>query len=281
MTTGCRIADLQAFGREQIGTDEDARIDLRTLIEGIAGVDAARQFAFPEQDIPPELCARLRTAIERRAAGEPVAYLLGYRDFWRHRFTVTPDTLIPRPETEQLVEWALESLPDRPATILDLGTGSGAIGLSLAAERPDCSVVAVDRSLPALQVAQRNLRSMGLSNVALVQGDWADAFPPEHFDLVVSNPPYICVDDAHLGQGDLRFEPISALAAGVGGLDDYRRLIPQAFQILRPGGMLLLEHGYDQAHSLSELMQATGFADVSMRCDLAGQPRNTAGRRPG
>jgi len=281
MTTGCRIADLQAFGRERIGTDESARIDLRTLIEGIAEVDAARQFAFPEQDIPAELCARLRSAIERRAAGEPVAYLLGYRDFWRHRFTVTPDTLIPRPETEQLVEWALESLPDRPASIMDLGTGSGAIGLSLAAERPDCSVVAVDRSLPALQVAQRNLRSMALTNVTLVQSDWADAFPPEHFDLVVSNPPYICIDDAHLGQGDLRFEPISALAAGVGGLDDYRRLIPQAFRILRPGGMLLLEHGYDQAQALAELMQAAGFADVSMRCDLAGQPRNTAGRRPG
>lgn len=281
MTTGCRIADLQAFGRERIGNDEDARIDLRTLIEGIAGLDAARQFAFPEQEIPTEMCERLRAAIERRAAGEPVAYLLGYRDFWRHRFAVTPDTLIPRPETEQLVEWALESLSDRPARILDLGTGSGAIGLSLAAERPDCSVVAVDRSLPALQVAKRNQRSMDLTNVSMVQGDWAEAFAPDHFDLIVSNPPYICADDVHLRRGDLRFEPTSALAAGIGGLDDYRRLIPQSFLILRPGGMLLLEHGYDQAGPVGELMCAAGFVDVSMRSDLAGQPRNTAGRRPG
>lgn len=281
MTAGCRIADLQAFGREQIGIDEDARIDLRTLIEGITGVDAARQFAFPEQEIPAELCEQLREAIERRAEGAPVAYLLGYRDFWRHRFAVTPDTLIPRPETEQLVEWALESLPDHPASILDLGTGSGAIALSLAAERPDCRVVAVDRSLPALRVAQRNQRSMGLKNVTLVQGDWASAFAPDQFDLIVSNPPYICVDDVHLGQGDLRFEPVSALAAGVGGLDDYRRLIPQAFQILKPGGQLLLEHGYDQAQPLADLMETAGFVDVSMRRDLGGQPRNTAGRRPG
>lgn len=280
MRDDCRVDALLAYGRERLGRGESARIDLRILIEVLGGVDAARQFAFPETELPADACDAVRLAIDRRAAGEPVAYILGYRDFWRHRFRVTPATLIPRPETEQLVEWALALLPSAPAWVADLGTGSGAIALSLAADRPDCRVLGVDMSLEALDVAAHNRDALSLANVLLMRGDWAKALKPAGFDLVVSNPPYIREGDAHLGQGDLRFEPRSALAAGQEGLDDYRRLIPQAFAALAPGGWLLLEHGYDQADDLAGLLSETGFDSVEMRRDYAGQPRNTAGRKP-
>lgn len=278
--TNCRVDALIAYGRDRLGVDESARADLRMLVGTLSGVDAARQLAFPETEIPAGTCAAVRHAIERRAAGEPVAYILGYRDFWRHRFRVTPATLIPRPETEQLVEWALELLPEWPAAIADLGTGSGVIALSLAADRPDCRVLGIDMSPAALTVAEGNRRALALDNVLLLQGNWATALRPEGFDLVVSNPPYIRQGDAHLDKGDLRFEPQSALVAGWDGLDDYRQLIPQAFEVLKPGGWLLLEHGYDQAEDLAVLMAGAGFETVSMLRDYGGQPRNTAGRKP-
>jgi len=279
MSSTCRIADLLAYGRERLPA-ETAGVDLRTLIASVAGVDAARQFAFPELELPSDKCHAVRQAIERRVGGEPVAYILGYRDFWKHRFRVSPATLIPRPETEQLVEWALALLPAEPAVIADLGTGSGAIALSIAVERPDCRMLALDMSPQALAIARANRHDLGLGNVLLVQGNWASALGAGKLDLIVSNPPYVRADDAHLSRGDLRFEPESALAAGRDGLTDFRQLIPQAYAALRPGGWLLVEHGYDQAEAVARLMRLAGFVSVELRHDYAGQPRNTAGQKP-
>lgn len=277
------LAALMAYGREQLADSDSAQQELRMLLAEIGGISPARQIAFPELPLSASRFDQLRQAIDRRAAGEPLAYILGMRGFWRHAFRVSPATLIPRPETEQLVEWALELLPLQGARVADLGTGSGAIVLSLAHERPDCLFVAIDRSLSALHVADSNRRAIlglgAVERVLLLQGSWGEALAPAQFDLIVSNPPYIPAADRHLEQGDLRYEPRSALVAGDDGLADYRLLIPQAMRALKPDGWLLLEHGHDQAEAVAELMYAAGFDLVQGRRDLAGRPRNTAARR--
>jgi release factor glutamine methyltransferase len=239
-------------------------------------------------DRPPERCVgdRLQRLCERRAAGEPVAYLIGERGFWRHRFHAAPGVLIPRPDTEILVEWALERIsPSGTPRVLDLGTGTGAIGLSIAAERPEARVHVVDRSEVAIRLAARNrafLAEQGATlSVGLWQGDWLEAVAPQSIDLIVSNPPYIAADDPHLTQGDLRHEPVEALVAADAGLADYRRIVGQAVAVLRPGGWLLLEHGFEQAEAVAGLLREAGFEAIETRRDIADHPRVTGGRRPG
>ena len=229
-------------------------------------LDAARQREFD-------------ALLERREAGEPVAYLTGRRGFWTLDLGVTPDTLIPREDTERLVELALERLPmGVPSTVADLGTGSGAIALAIARERPQARVVATDRSAAALAVAAANAGSAGVRNVEFVHGDWLAPLAGRCFDLIASNPPYIRSDDRHLSEGDLRFEPATALASGVDGLDDIRRIVAAAPAHLEPGGWLLLEHGHDQGPAVRELLRAAGFADVGTACDLEGRDRVGSGR---
>lgn len=277
------LAQLMHEGRAVLGSSTDALVDLRTLTEGITGIHRARQIVDPEQTVPEHLAGRLRQAFEQRAQGVPVAYILGTRGFWRHDFRVTPDTLIPRPETEILLEWALELLPtDTPQTIADLGTGSGILAVSLAAERPQARVIASDISAGALVVARQNQQAIIPSQTILwIQGSWAACIASGSLDLIVSNPPYIPQDDPHLFAGDLRFEPRSALAAGIDGLDDYRVLIHQAADVLRPDGWLLVEHGHDQALAVQTLMQQEGFISLSTRTDLADLPRTTGGQKAG
>ncbi|PJK00634.1 protein-(glutamine-N5) methyltransferase, release factor-specific [Lysobacteraceae bacterium NML91-0213] len=243
-----------------------------------------RSWLYAHADAPLDAAARQRfeALLERRAAGEPVAYLTGRRGFWSLDLAVTPDTLIPREDTERLVELALERLPaGAPAAVADLGTGSGAIALAVARERPRARVVATDRSAAALAVATANAACAGLGNVEFIHGDWFEPLAGRRFDLIASNPPYIRNDDPHLAEGDLRFEPATALASGADGLEDIRRIVASAPAHLRPGGWLLLEHGHDQGHAVRALLRAAGLVDVETGTDLEGRDRVGLGRLAG
>jgi release factor glutamine methyltransferase len=218
--------------------------------------------------------------IRRRDRGEPVAQITGRRGFWSLELLVTPDTLIPRPETELLVELALERLPrTEPRHVLDMGTGTGAVALAIASERPLADVTATDASEAALAVARDNAAESGLP-LTLMSSDWYQALPDRRFDLVVSNPPYIAAADPHLKQGDLRFEPVSALVSGVDGLDAIRVIAAGALAHLNPGGWLLVEHGHDQGAAVRALFQDAGLASVATERDLEQRERVTLGRRP-
>ncbi|MBI4757205.1 MAG: peptide chain release factor N(5)-glutamine methyltransferase [Betaproteobacteria bacterium] len=254
--------------------------EARLLLGHVTGLSHAQLVARAERALTDDEAGRFESLLARRAAGEPVAYLLGEREFYGRPFAVTPAVLIPRPETELLVELALERLRDREAPrILDLGTGSGVLAVTLALERPDAQVVAVERSPEALRVAAANASRLGAA-VEFTAGDWFAPIGTVRFDLIVANPPYVGEADAHLGQGDLRFEPRHALAAGPDGLADIRRIAAAAPVHLVPGGGLLLEHGYDQAAAVRTLLAAAGFKAVASWRDLAGIERVSGASLP-
>ncbi len=241
-----------------------------------------RSWLFAHADEVPDMDVQTAyaTLVERRAAGEPVAYITGRRGFWSLELEVTSATLIPRPETELLVELALQRLPSVAAcNVADLGTGSGAVALAIARERPRARVVATDASAAALAVAQRNAQRLGLGNVAFVHGDWLAPLAGQHFDLIVSNPPYIEAADPHLAQGDLRFEPPAALASGPDGLDAIRRIVRDARAHLHPDAWLLFEHGWNQGLAARVLLAEAGYADVFSALDLEQRDRVSGGRR--
>jgi release factor glutamine methyltransferase len=261
---------------------ELARLDAELLLAHVLHKPRIWLHTWPEYELTAEQALEFEQLVARRAEGEPVAHLLGQQEFWSLDLVVTPDTLIPRPETERLVELALDRIPSEAAwQIVDLGTGSGAIALALARERPGCRILATDRSAAALAVAHNNAQRHGLGNVTFRQGDWFEALQGEaDFDMIVSNPPYIKENDPHLQQGDVRFEPTTALQAGRRGLDDLQHLIREALPHLKPGGWLLLEHGYDQATEVMHLLQQAGYQQVHDYPDLAEQPRVAAGCKP-
>lgn len=257
------------------------RVDAEVLLAHALGKPRSWLIAHADDELSPEQAVAYELSIERRAAGEPVAYITGRRGFWSLDLEVTPDTLIPRPETELLVELALERLPRGQACrVLDLGTGSGAIALAIARERPQAQVVATDASAEALAVAQRNARVHHVGNASFVHGDWFAPVSDRRFDVIVSNPPYIERGDPHLQQGDLRFEPMSALASGQDGLDDIRRIVRGAALHLVPGGWLLFEHGWNQGDAVRALLGAAGFVELSTARDLEQRDRVTQGRWP-
>jgi release factor glutamine methyltransferase len=238
-------------------------------------------YAHGDGELDAAAAASFACLIARRRAGEPVAYLTGSRGFWRFDLQVTPATLIPRPETELLVELALARLPaDRALQLADLGTGSGAIALALACERPRARVVATDASGDALAVARANAAALALPNVEFRHGDWCAPLAGERFDLIASNPPYIAQDDTHLQRGDLRYEPRAALASGPDGLDAIRAIVRAAPAHLQPGGHLLLEHGWDQGDAVRTLLCDCGFIGVETARDLEQRDRITLGRMP-
>lgn len=255
-----------------------AAVDARVLLRRVLGWSPAQLASRAEVSLAPPLVEAFAALVARRASGEPVAYIIGEREFYGLMFKVTPAVLIPRPETELLVELALERIPaDAPCRVLDLGTGSGCVAVTIARHRPQSRVTATDCSRDALAVASANAQALDVHNVEFVHGDWFDAVAERRFDLVVSNPPYIAAGDAHLGEGDLRFEPRGALTAGVDGLECIRRIVRGAVAHLSVGGGLLFEHGYDQARACRELLDDAGFRKVLSRCDLAGIARVSGG----
>ncbi len=256
------------------------RLDAQLIVGTVLGVSRSWVLAHDRDPLPTEHLPRLLDWLRRRAAGEPFAYLQGEKEFFGLLLRVTPDTLIPRPDTETLVHWALELLPgDHARTVADLGTGSGAIALAIASQRPLVQVTAVDFSAGALAVALGNAERLGLRQVTGRQGSWFEPLAGQRFDLIASNPPYIAEGDHHLAA--LHHEPRTALTAGPDGLDDLRHITRQSPTHLKPGGWLLLEHGHDQAPQVQQLLQAAGFTDVSTRFDLGERPRCTGGRWPG
>lgn len=260
-------------------TGATARLDAEILLAHTLQRPRSHLRARPEAGVPADVAARFRALIERRAAGSAVAHLTGTREFWSLPLAVTTDTLIPRPETELLVEQALLRIPaDASWDILDLGTGSGAIALAIASERPACRVTATDVSIAALAVARRNAERLALGNVAFLAGDWFAPVAGRRFHLLASNPPYIAEHDPHLRQGDVRFEPRGALAAGADGLDCIRTLAAEAPGHLFDNGWLLLEHGHDQGAAVRRLLAGHGYRDIATQRDLAGHERITLAR---
>ena len=255
-----------------------ARIEVQCLLQVVLQVNRAFLLTHPEHSLAADQNAHYRALFERRLSGEPIAYILGEREFYGLNFKVSPATLIPRPETELLVELALQKIPQQGEfRVLDLGTGSGAIALSIAHARPGAEVVALDVSQEALEVAAENARHLNIGNVRLLHSDWYSALHGEYFDMIVSNPPYIAMNDAHLSQGDLRFEPRTALTSGADGLESIRLIISQSRAHLHNGSRLLLEHGYDQAEQVRAQLQQAGFAAVFSARDLAGIERVSGG----
>ncbi len=259
------------------------RLDAQMLLLHALGRsphDRAWLIAHDSDPLPPEADARWQALLRRRQAGEPVAYLLGEKEFGGLNLQVDARVLVPRPDTEVLVEWALDALAPagtKVQSLLDLGTGSGAIALTIASRCPDVQVTATDASADALAVAQANAQRLCLP-VRFAHGAWLAAVPGEHFHVIASNPPYIAEGDPHLDA--LTHEPLSALTAGADGLDDIRQIVVQAPGALQPGGWLLLEHGHDQAAAVRELLTTQGFEAVSSRQDLAGIARCSGGRWP-
>jgi len=255
--------------------------DAELLLAHVLGRPRSWLYAHGDDELGADAAARFDALLARRREGEPVAYLTGQRGFWRFDLQVGPATLIPRPETELLVELALQRMPpDRPLRIADLGTGSGAIALALAHERPRAYVVATDTSAEALAIAAANAHALELGNVRFRRGDWFAPLAGEAFDLIASNPPYIADSDQHLDEGDLRFEPRGALASGPDGLDAIRRIVGAAPVHLRRGGWLLIEHGWQQGEAVRALLAAAGLIEVDTGRDLEQRDRVTWGRRP-
>lgn len=261
----------------QLPDSPTPRLDAELLLAAALGKPRSFLHTWPERIVPSEAALLFAEYLQRRRSGEPVAYILGQQGFWKLDLEVAPHTLIPRPDTELLVEAALELLPATPAKVLDLGTGSGAIALALASERPAWKVTAVDRVLEAVALAERNRQRLQLDNVTVLSSHWFSAVESQRFQLIVSNPPYIAEADPHLAAGDVRFEPESALVAGKDGLDDLRLIVDQAPRHLEAGGWLMLEHGYDQAGAVRELLTARGFVEVHSRVDLGGHERISLG----
>ncbi|MFJ3486378.1 peptide chain release factor N(5)-glutamine methyltransferase [Pseudomonas sp. NPDC090202] len=258
-----------------------ARLDAELLLAAALGKPRSFLHTWPERIVSSEAAQTFDAYLKRRRTGEPVAYILGQQGFWNIDLEVATHTLIPRPETEMLVETALELLPGTiPHRLLDLGTGTGAIALSLAKDRPQWTVTAVDRVEEAVALAERNRQRLYLDNARVLQSHWFGAVEGQRFDLILSNPPYIADNDPHLVQGDVRFEPSSALTSGADGLDDLRLIVSQAPAHLEAGGWLLLEHGYDQGPAVRELLDRHGFEQIQTRRDLGDHERITFGRVP-
>ena len=271
------IKVLLAHAIEQLN-NEEASLEANLLLQHILNVNRAWLIAHAEDILTTEQDAIFEALLQRRLNGEPIAHILGSREFFGLNLKVTADTLIPRPDTETLVEAALEKIPKTAqARVLDLGTGTGAIALALAKHCPQAHVTAVDFSENALTVARENAENLSTPNVSFMHSHWFSALNNQQFDLIVSNPPYIAEHDPHLTQGDVRFEPKSALTSGADGLNDIRHIIAHAPQHLRPSGWLMLEHGYDQAEAVAKLMAEAGFTEIAHAQDLAGIQRVTFG----
>lgn len=258
---------------------DSAMLDAEVLLCLALNQPRSHLRAWPDKPLQPEQLAAFLALLEQRQQGMPIAYITGNREFWSRDFQVSPDVLIPRPDTELLIELSLKLIPaDEPIKILDLGTGSGIIAITLAAECPQAQISATDFSLAALRIAQRNADKHHINNIQFYQSDWFASVPATKFKLIISNPPYIAKDDNHLQQGDVRFEPQTALCAAEQGLADIKIIADAARNYLEPGGHLLIEHGYNQQQQVQALFKDLHYDKVQTYTDLSGQPRVTYGQ---
>ncbi len=262
-------------------SNQEAKFETQLLLQHVLNVNRAWIISHENDSLQTNIHAVFEALLNLRLDGEPMAYILGSREFYGLNLMVTPDTLIPRPDTETLVEAALAKiLEDTNPSILDLGTGTGAIALAIAKNRPKACVIAVDASNSALEVAKKNAQNLSINNIEFVLSNWFENLTNQRFDIIVSNPPYIEQNDVHLSQGDLRFEPISALASGTDGLDDIRQIINDCLIYLNTQGWLILEHGYNQASQVADLMADEGLTNIETIKDLSGNSRVTLGKNP-
>jgi release factor glutamine methyltransferase len=261
---------------------EEPKTDAQILLCQVLNKNRAYLFAHPEQDLNEEQCSAYQNAVAERAKGKPIAYITGTRDFWSLSLRVNQHTLIPRHETELLVELALKFIPNAPNTqVLDLGTGSGAIALALAKERPHWQIDACDQCEHALSIARENAQSNELTNVRFYHSDWFSQLPKKHYHALVSNPPYLAPNDPHLQKADLRFEPQSALVSSQDGLADLQYLIAQGYNQLLPNGLILVEHGYEQKKPILAILERSGYRSNKCWKDIHGHDRVSGGfRRP-
>ncbi len=275
MASTIQIMQLIEDATKQLQTISDSsHLDAELLLCYVLKKDRSFLRAWPEHEVEQQQLNSFHQLLKQRIQGEPVAHILGERGFWSLNLNVTADTLIPRPDTERLVELALEFIPENAQwKILDLGTGTGAIALSLAKENPECHITATDQSVAALDVAKQNAKKNHISNIEFIHSDWFNKTGDQKFNMIVSNPPYIKENDPHLKQGDVRFEPLSALTSGTDGLDDIRIIIKDSSKYLESNGVLLLEHGYDQADAVCDLLTAANFTQVRDFKDYNENPR--------
>jgi release factor glutamine methyltransferase len=266
-----QIRELLTQAAKVLPSSPTARLDVEVLILHTLQIDRSYLYSRPERELTLSELGYYQQLLGKRQAGEPIAYILGQREFWSLPLQVTSATLIPRPETELLVELSLANLPaDKAYRVADLGTGSGAIALAIAKERSKALVYAIDKSMAALRVAKANAEQLQLSNVAFLAGDWLSSMASGVFDIIVSNPPYLAADDPHLSSGDLRFEPRLALVADNSGLAAYHTIFKQARHCLKNNGWIYVEHGYNQAEPIAALLRNYGFSQVQACPDLAG-----------
>ena len=260
---------------------ESAAFEAQLLLTHLIKQNRAWVIAHGDDALEPSIHEAFEALLHRRLQGEPIAYILGSREFYGLKLLVTPDTLIPRPDTETLVEAALDKIAqNQQLRVCDLGTGTGAIALALAKNRPQAALVAVDASQPALAVAEQNGKNLNIQNVEFILSNWFENLANQRFDVIVSNPPYIEENDDHLTQGDLRFEPLSALASGADGLNDIRQIIYDCLVFLKPQAWLMLEHGYNQAEQIANLMADAGLTNIETIKDLGNNDRVTIGKNP-
>ena len=271
-------AQQQLRAAESVASDE-VQLEAEILLGNALQQNRTYLRTWPERELSAEQAEKFQALLNRRCTGEPIAYIIGERDFWDMTLRVSPDTLIPRPDTETLVEQALKRIPlDAHWQIADLGTGSGAIALAIARERPRCQLVATDISTAALAVAQDNASRLHVNNIRFAEGAWLAPLADEHFDMIVSNPPYVHPNAPHLQQGDLRFEPLSALHSTPDGMTDIRTICDTARQHLQPDGWLLLEHGFDQGTAARDCLSGLGYEQIQTIEDLAHNPRVSLGQ---
>ncbi len=265
---------------QQLGTTSDsADLDAEVLLSHVLNKPRSHLRAWPEKILSSQQTQHYQQLIEQRYSGMPVAYLTGQREFWSRDFMVSPDVLIPRPDTELLIELSLNLLKHKPnARVLDLGTGSGIIAITLAAERPGLTVFATDICAKALSIAKNNATKHRVNNVHFLQSNWFNAIERSTFDLIISNPPYIKENDPHLSEGDVRFEPEQALTAAESGLKDIKLITKHGRNYLKPDATLLIEHGYDQQTSVQNIFNMFNFENIKTHPDLAGHPRVTSGQ---
>lgn len=271
------VEALLKWGTETLIAHDNARLEAQVLLAFVLGCDRTALYTWPEKEVPEEQTKAFEALIARRQQNEPIAYLVGNKEFWSLSFEVTTDTLIPRQDTELIVQVALDHLPQDHQEVLDLGTGCGTIGCTLAHQRPKWQVYGTDVSVKALDVAKRNAKTLNIHNIEFIACSWLEGLQNRRFDAIVSNPPYIRAGDVHLFHGDLPYEPELALTPGPSGFEAFRIIIGQSQTCLKPQGLLIFEHGFDQAAGLQALLEEAGFRHVETFTDYAGNQRVTMG----